>query len=119
MIRDEDESIILQVGEEIGWATNNEAEYGALIAGLHHCHLLGAREVVVRADSQLVVRQMSGHWQVKHPKIKLYHEEASKDVKRFKRVDFEWIPRAKNSLADHMANIALGKEKALKKAKDQ
>ena len=110
VIRDQDESILLQHGEPIGWASNNECEYSAVIAGLYHCHLLGAEEVEVRADSQLVVRQMSGHWQVRHPRIKQFHREASKEVERFKKVTFTWIPRAKNSLADKLANIALGKE---------
>jgi ribonuclease HI len=112
VIRDEDENIVAQAGECIGWASNNEAEYSALIAGLYNCHLLGAKRVLVRADSQLMVRQMEGHWAVRHDSLKRYHREASAEVGRFEHVEFQWVPRAKNAEADRLANIALGKVKA-------
>ena len=91
----------------IGRATNNVAEYGGLIAGLQAAVELGPAEVEVRMDSKLVVEQMSGRWQVKHPAMKPLAAEASALVRRLPRVRFSWIPRAQNSHADRLANEAM------------
>ena len=91
----------------IGRATNNVAEYGGLVAGLQAALELGADEVDVRMDSKLVVEQMSGRWQVKHPAMKPLHAEASALVRRLGRVRFAWIPRAQNAHADRLANEAM------------
>ena len=91
----------------IGRATNNVAEYGGLIAGLTAALDLDPSEVEVRMDSKLVVEQMSGRWQVKHPAMKPLAAEASALVRRLPRVRFSWIPRAQNSHADRLANEAM------------
>ncbi|MGB8649584.1 MAG: bifunctional RNase H/acid phosphatase [Mycobacteriales bacterium] len=91
----------------IGHATNNVAEYQGLIAGLSAALELGADEVEVRMDSKLVVEQMSGRWQVKHPAMKPLAREAADLVARFGRVRFSWIPREKNKHADRLANEAM------------
>jgi broad specificity phosphatase PhoE/ribonuclease HI len=91
----------------IGRATNNVAEYGGLIAGLTAALELDPAEVEVRMDSKLVVEQMSGRWQVKHPAMKPLAAEASALVRRLPRVRFSWIPRAQNSHADRLANEAM------------
>lgn len=91
----------------IGVATNNVAEYAGLIAGLTAALELGAADVDVRMDSKLVVEQMSGRWQVKHPSMKPLAKEASELVRRLERVRFSWIPREKNKLADALANAAM------------
>jgi broad specificity phosphatase PhoE/ribonuclease HI len=91
----------------IGSATNNVAEYGGLIAGLKAAVELDPAEVEVRMDSKLVVEQMSGRWQVKHPSMKPLAREAAELVRSLPRVRFSWIPRAQNSYADRLANEAM------------
>ena len=91
----------------IGRATNNVAEYGGLIAGLTAALELDPSEVEVRMDSKLVVEQMSGRWQVKHPAMKPLAAEAQALVRRLSGVRFRWIPRAKNAHADRLANEAM------------
>ena len=91
----------------IGRATNNVAEYGGLIAGLTAALDLDPGEVEVRMDSKLVVEQMSGRWQVKHPAMKPLAEQARALVARLPRVRFSWIPRAQNAHADRLATEAM------------
>jgi broad specificity phosphatase PhoE/ribonuclease HI len=91
----------------IGRATNNVAEYGGLIAGLQAALTLDPAEVEVRMDSKLVVEQMSGRWQVKHPAMKPLAREAADLVRQLPRVRFSWIPRAQNAHADRLANEAM------------
>lgn len=91
----------------IGTATNNVAEYGGLIAGLTAAVELDPAEVEVRMDSKLVVEQMSGRWQVKHPSMRPLAREAVSLVQQLPRVRFSWIPRAENSHADRLANEAM------------
>ena len=99
--------VLLERAAAIGVATNNVAEYGGLIAGLQAARELGADVVEVRMDSKLVVEQMSGRWQVKHPSMKPLAQQALALVREFTSVDFGWIPRAQNSLADALANAAM------------
>ena len=91
----------------IGIDTNNVAEYQGLIAGLTAAAELGAGEVEVQMDSQLVVEQMSGRWQVKHPSMRPLARQAAQLAARFDRVSYSWIPRARNSRADRLANEAM------------
>jgi len=91
----------------LGIATNNVAEYSGLIAGLHAALDLGARRVDVRMDSKLVVEQMSGRWQVKHPAMKPLVAKAAALVRQLDAVRFSWIPRAQNTAADRLANLAM------------
>jgi len=91
----------------LGIATNNVAEYSGLIAGLQAALDLGARYADVRMDSKLVVEQMSGRWQVKHPSMKPLAAQAAALVRRLDGVRFAWIPRAQNSTADRLANLAM------------
>jgi probable phosphoglycerate mutase len=91
----------------LGTTTNNVAEYSGLIAGLSAAAELGAREVDVRMDSKLVVEQMSGRWQIKHPGLRPLAAQAATLVRDFDAVRFEWIPRERNKLADALANKAM------------
>ena len=93
--------------EAIGVATNNVAEYRGLIAGLEAARDLGAIRVTVRMDSRLVVEQMSGRWQVKHPAMRPLAGQAASLVARFADVRFEWVPRDRNKHADRLANEAM------------
>ena len=91
----------------IGVDTNNVAEYHGLIAGLAAARELGARDVEVRMDSKLVVEQMSGRWQVKHPSMRPLARQARELAAGFDRISFGWVPRAENSHADRLANEAM------------
>jgi ribonuclease H / adenosylcobalamin/alpha-ribazole phosphatase len=100
-------ALLAERSESIGVDTNNVAEYRGLIAGLQAAAELGARRVAVRMDSKLVVEQMSGRWQVKHPSMRPLAREAVALRERFDEVSFEWIPRERNKLADRLANDAM------------
>jgi broad specificity phosphatase PhoE/ribonuclease HI len=99
--------VLLELGESIGEATNNIAEYRGLLAGLRAAVDLGAVEVDVRMDSKLVVEQMSGRWQIKNPGLRPLAAEAAALVGRFESVRFTWVPREQNRAADALANAAM------------
>jgi ribonuclease H / adenosylcobalamin/alpha-ribazole phosphatase len=99
--------VLAERSESLGIATNNVAEYSGLIAGLRAAESLGAREVDVRMDSKLVIEQMSGRWQIKHPGLRPLAAEAAALVRRFDTVRFTWIPRERNRHADALANRAM------------
>ncbi len=100
-------AVLAERGEAIGIATNNVAEYQGLIAGLTAAAELGASEVEVRMDSKLVVEQMCGRWQIKHPGLRPLAAQAAQLVGRFAAVRFSWIPRERNTHADALANAAM------------
>ena len=100
-------AVLAERAASVGTATNNVAEYGGLIAGLQAALELGATEVDVRMDSKLVVEQMSGRWQVKHPSMKPLARQAADLVRQLGGVRFTWIPRAQNAHADRLANEAM------------
>jgi broad specificity phosphatase PhoE/ribonuclease HI len=103
-----DHGTVLAEGKQaIGHATNNVAEYRGLIAGLEEAAKLGATDVAVCMDSKLVVEQMSGRWKVKHPDLAVLHQQATALSTRFDHITYTWIPRAKNSHADRLANEAM------------
>jgi probable phosphoglycerate mutase len=91
----------------IGVDTNNVAEYRGLIAGLTAARELGASDVEVQLDSKLVIEQMSGRWQVKHPSMRPLARQAAELAAGFDRISYAWIPRARNSHADRLANEAM------------
>ena len=101
------EHVLAESKQAIGHATNNIAEYRGLIAGLEEAARVGATDVDVRMDSKLVVEQMSGRWQVKHPDLKTLINQAKAVASEFERISYAWIPRAENSHADRLANEAM------------
>jgi ribonuclease HI len=98
---------VLQVSQTIGEATNNAAEYRALIAGLEGARDLGVGELLIRLDSQLLVRQVSGEYRVRSAGLKPLHRRVKALMARFAVVDIEHVPREKNVVADALANEAL------------
>ncbi len=108
VVRDADTGQVLaEVAEYLGHTTNNVAEYRGLIAGLKAARDLDPdARVEVRMDSKLVVEQMSGRWQVKHPAMRPLAAEA-RDVLPAGNVTYEWIPRERNKTADRLANEAM------------
>ncbi|HEX6347731.1 bifunctional RNase H/acid phosphatase [Umezawaea sp.] len=97
----------------LGHVTNNVAEYQGLIAGLRAAAELGAESVEVRMDSKLVVEQMSGRWQVKHPSMRPLAAEARSVAAGFEHVGYTWIPRERNKDADRLANRAMDEQAGL------
>ena len=104
---DDHVTVLAQHCQAIGVATNNVAEYRALIAGLEEARRIGADEVDVRMDSKLIVEQMTGRWKVKHPGLAELHQQARALASTFAAVRFSWIPREQNSHADRLANEAM------------
>jgi broad specificity phosphatase PhoE/ribonuclease HI len=100
-------AVLAESKQAIGTATNNVAEYRGLIAGLEEAAKVGATDVEVLMDSKLVVEQMSGRWKVKHPDLAALHAQAKALSRRFDGISYAWIPRAKNSHADRLANEAM------------
>lgn len=99
-------AVIAEIGERIGEATNNVAEYRGLIAGLQMAaELTPQASIEVRMDSKLVVEQMAGNWKVKHPSMRPLAVEANR-LAPIGTV-FTWVPRAQNAHADRLANEAL------------
>ena len=94
-------------GERIGHATNNVAEYRALIAGLEAAGRAGADPLLVCMDSELVVRQMTGEYRVKNPGMKVLHAEARRALAKLGRVRFSSVRREANTHADRLVNEAL------------
>ncbi len=99
--------VLVELGESIGVATNNVAEYSGLLAGLRAAADLGAVEVEVRMDSKLVVEQMSGRWQIKNAGLRPLAAQAASLATRFESVRFTWVPRDQNVAADALANAAM------------
>ncbi|MSO38733.1 MAG: ribonuclease HI family protein [Acidimicrobiia bacterium] len=99
--------VLACVSECIGVATNNVAEYRALIAGLVAAKEQGARCVSVRADSELVVRQLEGRYKVKNAGLRPLFEEARELLREFDEVDIAHVRREDNVDADALVNAAL------------
>jgi ribonuclease HI len=106
-IEGEGGDVLAEAGETIGTATNNEAEYRALITALRRAEALGAREVEVRSDSELLVRQMTGAYRVKSPHLRALWDEAQRAADAFERVRYVEVRRTENVEADRQVNLAL------------
>ena len=96
-----------EAAERIGTATNNVAEYRALLLGLGRARALGATEVEVVNDSELVAKQVNGEYKVKHPDMKPLHAEATAALDGFDHWTVRSVPRAENAAADALVNQAL------------
>lgn len=106
-VLDESGNPLYQNGQRIGRATNNEAEYRALIDGLEAAARLGAQEVVVRMDSELVVKHILGLYRVRSPGLLPLYRQALALKSRFPRFHIEHVPRSANARADALVNQAL------------
>ena len=96
-----------ELSETIGHATNNVAEYRAVLKGLERAKELGATELEIVGDSELVARQLSGVYKVKHPGIRPLYEQAMASLRGFERWSIRTVPRAENARADALVNAAL------------
>jgi len=102
-----DDGTVVDLKEAIGIATNNIAEYNGLLAALRWAVDQGVRSLHVRADSELMVKQMRGQYRVKNPGLQPLHEEARRLAGRIGDVTFEHVRRERNQDADRLANQAM------------
>lgn len=97
----------IRIAREIGRTTNNVAEWQGLLAALRAARDAGAKDVEIRADSQLVVRQFTGEYKMKAEHLRPFLEEARALARSLPRLKVVHVPRAENSQADALANAAL------------
>jgi ribonuclease HI len=102
-----DGDVLDEAHEYLGVATNNVAEYRGLLLGLGRARALGADEVEVVNDSELVAKQINGLYKVKHPDMKPLHAAAMEALAGFARWSVRSVPRARNAAADALVNQAL------------
>jgi ribonuclease HI len=107
VITDPDGGELARANDYSGEATNNEAEYHALLLGLERARALGAREVEVVNDSQLVERQVRGEYRVKKADLRPLHEQALAALNGFESWSIRSVPREQNELADLLVNDAI------------
>ncbi len=103
----EDGTVLAAEGAAIGVATNNVAEYRALIAGLERARELGVSELEVASDSELLVRQMRGEYRVKNAALRTLWLEAERLARELGTVDYRAVRREQNQLADRLVNEAM------------
>jgi ribonuclease HI len=118
VLRAKDGTPLITLGRFIGRATNNVAEYQALITGLQKAKELGAQKLLIRGDSELIIKQMKGEYRVRHPELKPLYEQAYQLLHQFKEAKLEHNLRHKNALADKLANLAMDKKKEITEADD-
>jgi len=103
----DDGTVLDAHGEAIGVATNNVAEYAALVAGLRQAAVAGIRELEVRSDSELMVKQMRGEYRVKNRDLQTLFLDASRAAREVGDVTYTHVRREHNELADRLVNEAL------------
>jgi ribonuclease HI len=102
-----DGQLVEEIAEQIGVATNNVAEYRAVLRGLERARQLGARELEIIGDSELIARQLGGAYKVKHPALRQLHAEALGALGAFEDWAIRTVPRDQNAGADALVNQAL------------
>jgi ribonuclease HI len=107
VISDPTGAVIDEVAERIGPATNNVAEYRAVLRALERARELGADELEIVGDSELIARQLRGVYKVKHPAMKPLYEQAMAALAGFDSWHIRTVPRAENARADALVNAAL------------
>ena len=102
-----DGTIVAEISESIGTATNNVAEYRGLLAALEWAVAARQPDLVIHSDSELLVKQMRGEYRVKHPGLQPLHAEATRLVAQLGHVRFVHVRREHNTRADELANRAM------------
>ena len=106
-IKDERGRLLASISQRIGRATNNQAEYRAVISGLEKAIELGAKQVDIKLDSQLVVRQVNGRYRIKNIALKPLYQRVKQLLGHMESFTITHIPREQNTEADRLANRAL------------
>jgi ribonuclease HI len=107
VVYDPDGVEVHTVSRRLGRATNNEAEYQAAIAGVEAALALGARDIELRMDSELVIRQLEFRYKVRNERLRPFFARLLELRRRFDSFMLRAIPRAQNARADQLANLAL------------
>lgn len=107
VIKDEQGKLIASISQPIGRATNNQAEYRAIIAALEKAIGLGAEQVDMRSDSELIAEQINGRYRVKNPALKPLYQQVKHLQSQLKGFTITHIPRQQNKEADSLAGKAL------------
>ena len=107
VIKDEQGRLITSISRRIGRATNNQAEYRAVITALEEAVRLGSRQVDIRLDSELVVKQINGEYRVKKATLKPLYQQVKQLLGLLEGFTITHIPRQQNTEADNLANKAL------------
>lgn len=119
VIRSADDGKLLhRAGLFLGRTTNNVAEYSGMLAGLEAAARLGAAEVEVVSDSQLMIRQMTGEYRVRNERLKRLHRKACRLAGKFQACTFRHVPRKDNTQADRLVNRAIDLEQNVADAAD-
>jgi ribonuclease HI len=112
VLEDDRGEVIERLGQGIGAATNNVAEYRALIAGLELALARGVTDIQVFLDSELVVSQMKGEWKIKKDSLRTLAARASSLLQRFDSYTIAHVPRERNADADKLANEGMDEAEA-------
>ncbi|MCK5212264.1 ribonuclease HI family protein [Candidatus Parcubacteria bacterium] len=109
IIFDDKRNLIAEISEYLGVATNNQAEYKAVVAAIKKAKELNAEEIQFYLDSQLVVEQLNGNYKVKNKDLQPLFVSIYNDSLNFKKVAYNHVPREQNKEADRLANEAMDK----------
>ena len=112
VLKDESGTVVAEIARGIGVATNNVAEYGALIAGLELARDMGVAEIDIRSDSQLVVSQIKGDWKIKDDRLRVLAVRARRLMNGFASASIRHVRRAENAHADRLANVGMDEVEA-------
>ena len=107
---DKDGTVLREIGRYLGRATNNVAEWSAVLFGLQAARELGISSIAIRLDSELVVKQLTGEYRVKHPDLQPLYRQVTALLRQFSHVDLKHVPRKQNKLADAVVNRVLDQE---------
>jgi len=107
ILRDADGAVLAEIAEPLGHATNNVAEWTAVLLALEEARRLGATQVDLRMDSQLVARQISGIYRVKHPDLTPIHAAVMDLLRTLDGYTVGHVPRELNREADRLSNVAI------------
>ena len=107
VISTSDGEVLEEQAQLLGTATNNVAEYRALLLGLERARALGAHDVEVGGDSELIAKQLQGSYKVKNDALRALHARASAALREFDRWSVRTVPRERNARADALVNAAL------------
>ncbi len=107
VLYDDSDQIVASLKSDLGRATNNQAEYAAVILGLEKALESGATEIQIKLDSKLVVEQLAGRWKIKDLVMRKYVEKAHVSLAKLKSWSIQHIPREQNTEADALVNAVL------------
>jgi ribonuclease HI len=108
ILKDTRGKAVATISQALGIASNNEAEYRAIIAALEKALKLGAKQIELRSDSELVVNQLNGRYKIKSTVLRPLYLQTAQLLGQFEKVAILYVPREQNTEADRLANEALG-----------